>query len=287
VTAWRKATVAPTASTAGILRPEALGRHVEVRRSPPGPAVERWVENHWSLCWDLPEGASYPSQVLTHPTCFLTIEAGTHPRPDLPAGEHLVVTGVATKRFDVELRGWGRVVGVRFRPGGLAALTGRAASAWTDRTVSARGLLPDELYAALSEPHLAIAPEQFASEAEAALRSLPAVEDARYDTLLEIVTDMLADRSLLTVGEVARRHAVSLRSLQRLFTHYVGVGPKWVLARYRMHDAVSELDSGFLGTFTELAHRYGWYDQAHFTREFTALVGVTPAQYRDRVESGA
>ncbi|HSO64586.1 MAG TPA: helix-turn-helix transcriptional regulator, partial [Ornithinibacter sp.] len=69
--------------------------------------------------------------------------------------------------------------------------------------------------------------------------------------------------------------------LQRLFTHHVGVGPKWVLGRYRMHDAVRELDAGFEGTLTDLAVRYGWSDQAHFTRDFTALVGVTPGAYRD------
>ena len=55
-----------------------------------------------------------------------------------------------------------------------------------------------------------------------------------------------------------------------------------MLARYRMHDAVTELDEGYAGTLTDLAHRYGWYDQAHFIRDFTALVGVTPGQYRDR-----
>ena len=37
------------------------------------------------------------------------------------------------------------------------------------------------------------------------------------------------------------------------------------------------------GALTDLAVSYGWYDQAHFTRDFTALVGVTPGQYRDRV----
>ena len=55
----------------------------------------------------------------------------------------------------------------------------------------------------------------------------------------------------------------------------MGVWPKWVLARYRMHDAVADLDTGWDGTLTDLAERYGWYDQAHFTRDFAALVGVT------------
>ena len=48
-----------------------------------------------------------------------------------------------------------------------------------------------------------------------------------------------------------------------------------------MHDAVSDLDDGYDGSLTDLALRYGWYDQAHFTRDFTALVGVTPGAYRD------
>ena len=64
---------------------------------------------------------------------------------------------------------------------------------------------------------------------------------------------MLDDRSLVAVAEVEERHGVSVRTLQRHFTHYVGVGPKWVLARYRMHDAVAELDGGYAGSLTELA----------------------------------
>ncbi|MGZ4653760.1 helix-turn-helix domain-containing protein [Oryzihumus sp.] len=75
---------------------------------------------------------------------------------------------------------------------------------------------------------------------------------------------------------------MSSRGLQRLFHHYVGVGPKWVLARYRLHDAVSALDGGWTGSLTDLAHAHGWYDQAHFIRDFTALVGVAPSQYRSR-----
>jgi AraC-like DNA-binding protein len=180
------------------------------------------------------------------------------------------------------VRGWGRVAGVRFRPGGLAALTGRSASAWTDTVVPAREVLPADLCAELADAGLAARPGEWAAAAEAGLLRMHTDPDPRYEQLLEIVAGMLADRSLLSATEVAQRHGLTLRTLQRLFTHYIGAGPKWVLARYRMHDVVTELDAGYTGTLTELAHRYGWYDQAHFTRDFTALVGVTPGQYRDR-----
>lgn len=274
-----------TASTAGVLRPDELARHVELRRRTAGPQASAWVENRWSLSWDRPDGRWFASQVLAHPTCSLTVELGSHARPGMPPGHTVVVTGVATRRFDVPITGWGRVAGVRFRPGGLAALTGRSASAWTDRVVPAGDVFPPALCRALADPDLAASPDDWATAAEALLAGMPSRTDPRYEQLLEIVADMLADRDLLTVTDVARRHGWTLRSLQRLFTHDVGVGPKWVLARYRMHDVVAEIDRGYAGNLTDLAHRFGWYDQAHFTRDFTALVGVPPSRYRDRSDS--
>lgn len=276
-----KATTA-TATTAGILRPDQLARHVEVSRRPCGPAVQPWVENLWALRWDLPEGAHYTSRTLPHPTCSLTLEVGEHPRDGLPAGERLVVTGVVTRRFDVAIRGRGRVAGVRFRPGGLAALTGAPARGWTDTVVPARSCLPAALCDALDDPALAADPWGWAARAEQGLAGLAAEPDERYALLLEVCAAMLADHALLTVTDVAQRFAVSVRTLQRLFLDLVGVGPKWVLARYRMHDAVAELDAGDAGSLADLAARWGWYDQAHSTRDFTALVGVPPGEYRDR-----
>lgn len=276
----------PTASTAGLLRPDEFARHVDLAREPASAVAAPWVENRWSLRWRLPDGRWYDSEVLPHPTCSLTVELGSHPRSGMPAGETVVVTGVCTRRFDVEVSGWGRVVGLRFRPGGLTALTGLPASAWTDRSVPGREVLPPQLAARLADPDLTASGSTWAETAEAGLVALvDGRTDRRYDLLLEVVADMLADPTLLTVTEVADRHGVTVRTLQRLFTHYVGVGPKWVLARYRMHDAVAELHDGWDGTLTDLAVRHGWYDQAHFTRDFTALVGVSPGEYRDRLRA--
>jgi AraC-like DNA-binding protein len=148
-------------------------------------------------------------------------------------------------------------------------------------------VLPGPLCDALADPRLAGRPRDWVRAAEAGLGGIPAPNDPTYRSLLDVVADMLADRTLLTVAEAARRHGVSVRTLQRVFTHYVGVGPKWVLARYRMHDVVAALDAGDDGTLTDLAVRFGWYDQAHFTRDFVALVGATPGQYRARPDGPA
>ncbi|MFC7487154.1 DUF6597 domain-containing transcriptional factor [Knoellia sp. CPCC 206453] len=270
----------PTATFAGILRPDQLAEFVQVRRWPAGERVSRWVENHWSLAWDLPDGASFASEVLPHPTCSLTVERGDHPRPAL-GGEEVVVTGVVTRRFDVEVRGRGRVAGMRFRPGGLAALSGQSARTWTDRTVAATEVVPRGIVEGLAALDLDGDVEGAMGIVEAGFPD-PDGPDGRYDRVLRIVTDMLGDRSIVAVSEIEQRHGVSGRTLQRDFLHYVGAGPKWVLGRYRMHDVVAALDDGYDGSLTDLALRHGWYDQAHFTRDFTALVGVPPSRYRSQ-----
>ena len=116
-----------------------------------------------------------------------------------------------------------------------------------------------------------------------ALEKLGGEPDADYDALLDVVGTMLADRSMVRVAQVEAASGLGTRSLQRLFARYVGVSPKWVLARYRMHDVVTALDDGYDGSLADLAARHGWFDQAHFTREFTTLVGVPPGEYRRHV----
>ena len=109
--------------------------------------MTRWVENYWMLRWSLPGDVSYSSQILPHPACSLTLEQGGQPRPEVAAtGTQVVVTGVVTSRFDVDIRGRGWVFGVKFRPGGLVALTGVGpARAWADRTLPAAGIVPDDV----------------------------------------------------------------------------------------------------------------------------------------------
>ena len=78
---------------------------------------------------------------------------------------------------------------------------------------------------------------------------------------------------------------MSLRSLQRLFTEYVGVGPKWVIQRFRILDAVAAAHAGAVTDWAALARELGFSDQAHLTRVFTQVVGTPPASYQREVGS--
>ena len=66
----------------------------------------------------------------------------------------------------------------------------------------------------------------------------------------------------------------------------MGVGPKWVLQRYRLQDAVAMIDAGEVDDLATLAAGLGWYDQAHFSRDFSQVVGTSPGRYLAAAVSG-
>jgi AraC-like DNA-binding protein len=103
------------------------------------------------------------------------------------------------------------------------------------------------------------------------------------DPVAEQVADLVAlitsDSSLRRVDELSVVSGLSVRALQRLFSDYVGVSPKWVMRRARLHEAALRADGGEPVDWAALASDLGYADQAHLTRDFTATIGVPPARY--------
>ena len=80
---------------------------------------------------------------------------------------------------------------------------------------------------------------------------------------------------------VAKGSGTTVRALQRLFQEYVGVSPKWVLRRFRIHEAAERLAAGARIDAAAFASECGYFDQAHFIRDFKAQVGRTPGEYAE------
>ena len=87
------------------------------------------------------------------------------------------------------------------------------------------------------------------------------------------------DRSLRRLGDLAARSGIGARTLQRLFTEYVGISPTWVLRRYRLLEAAEAVRAGERVVWSDVASALGYADQAHLVREFRAALGRTPEAY--------
>ena len=94
-----------------------------------------------------------------------------------------------------------------------------------------------------------------------------------------MVARIVAEPALRRVGQLATDLETPVRRLQRLFADYVGVSPKWVIRRARLHDAALRAEQGGPVDWAELAADLGYSDQAHLTRDFTTIIGEPPARY--------
>jgi transcriptional regulator GlxA family with amidase domain len=95
-----------------------------------------------------------------------------------------------------------------------------------------------------------------------------------------LVSEAELDRGLTRAEHLAERGSMSLRSLQRLFTGYVGIGPKWVIARFRILDAAAAAHGGEPVDWASLAVELGFADQAHLTRTVRQHAGGPPGALR-------
>jgi AraC-like DNA-binding protein len=108
---------------------------------------------------------------------------------------------------------------------------------------------------------------------------LPA-PDPQVERIAAILRTAEQTAGLTQVEELAASAGLGVRSLQQLFSDYLGVSPKWVIRRFRLHEAADRLAAGEAPDLAALALSLGYFDQAHFTSDFRKLVGQPPAQYR-------
>jgi AraC-like DNA-binding protein len=255
-----------TTSKFGILGVRDIDFQLE--RFPPAPDLAALVERHWLVTWELPPGREASVTLLPQPCVNVVLDEG-----------RLAVAGVGRDRFTYVYRGTGRVFGVKFRPGAFLPFLRAPVSTITDRAFPAEQLWGPAASALATEMVGMPRVEQLIAAAEGFLRARWPAEDPQVELVGRIVAALLRDRDIARVEDVAHRFAIPPRTLQRLFARYVGVSPKWVLRRYRLHEAAAVLATEQDRPWAEVAAELGYFDQSHFIRDFTAAIGLTPVAY--------
>lgn len=69
----------------------------------------------------------------------------------------------------------------------------------------------------------------------------------------------------------------SERYIQKLFLNYVGITPKSWFSVRRFNKSLGLVRSANM-SLTNIAYECGYYDQAHFIKEFKSYTGLTPSQ---------
>jgi AraC-like DNA-binding protein len=252
----------------GVLRPDLAAEQFTLSRCTPEGPLATLVDFYWIVRWDLRGQPAYAQTILPHPNVNLAFEASG-------AG----IYGVDRSLFVRRLEGQGKALGVRFRAGCFRPFWGAPVSQLSDRVVPATrvfGPLAEKTRQAIM---CAVTDHEMTSYASSLLFSALPEPDPLAAQAADLVALITSDSSLRRVDQLSFASGWSVRGLQRLFADYVGVGPKWVMRRARLHEAAQRADSGAVVDWATLAADLGYADQAHLTREFTATIGVPPSRY--------
>lgn len=187
------------------------------------------------------------------------------------SGEETVfAVGTMTRTLWVTSSGHRRFFGVRFRPGAASGFVRESAVHLTDEKVDARAIFGSKA---------ATLAEEIADDEHALERFLLArIERAAFDPRVMHATYTLANDPTMSVDTLAHAAGLTRQHLRRLFLERVGVSPKAFAGTMRLQKLAAHLKSP--ATLADAAMAAGYTDQAHMTREFVALVGMTPRRYR-------
>ena len=215
-----------------ILRPSRAQGAFDVDRRPPGPELAPYVDYHWYVGWSGVE--HHEQQVVPQPRIHVAAEHG-----------RLLVHGISREPFTRTLTGTGHTLGSSFLPGGFRCLLG---------LVGGRAGRPGGARGRAARPRRPAGGggdrggHRRSDAMVAAMESYLVSLDPRPDPVAEQVAGLVAlaerEHGLTRAEDLAAHAGVSLRTLQRTFTDYVGIGPKWVVQRYRILDAAAAAHCG-------------------------------------------
>lgn len=258
---------------------------MDYREASPSPELRPHVRRFWGLC----DSASRPGrglervvpdgrmEVIVHLGDPFT-RVGTESRSPQPRtllagqllGPLLLQPGLRVDFFAIRCEPWGARALLGIEPAALferlppldeliGADAARLADAVAHGSTFAERVAAAERWCALRLRRAALPPAAV-------------VEAARGATL---------DPAVRSVAALAERVGWGVRRLERAFAEHVGLAPKALLRVSRVQRLLALLDGpGPAPSLAALALRCGYVDQAHMTREFTALVGTSPARYR-------
>jgi AraC-like DNA-binding protein len=93
------------------------------------------------------------------------------------------------------------------------------------------------------------------------------------------VEAILQSQGQLSVIDLADKIKVNRRNLERKFTAAIGMSPKQLSRVVRLQAAIKMMEQNSSTNLTSLAYENGYYDQAHFIKDFKEFTGISPRHF--------
>ncbi|MDI3324090.1 helix-turn-helix domain-containing protein [Pontibacterium granulatum] len=254
--------------------------HLNLRLYNPAAPLRPYIKNYWFI--SAPENATLRTEYLPCDTgCGITFSFNSRlVMGDSAISQGCLISGPNTTSLPLQLGDQIDAVGIRFHPGMAYPFFQEPLNEFiapiepTDRVQQRLEL--NQIYDTLaSNASTAARVTQLDSWLMHLLERSVGVSSELHKAL-----DWLDNQTLQPITSLSEQINLSQRQLERLFKQWVGISPKHYSRLLRVNHARSTLrDASGTLSLTEAALNAGYFDQAHFNREFKQVVGLTPGQY--------
>lgn len=249
----------------------------------PAPDLRPFVKFYWVV--EAADPATLAPETVVPDGCMEMIfhfgspfEAvhGNGPAERQPGG---FVGGQITRSIVIRPTGAIGMLGVRFRPAGARPLLGMPMDELAGQTVDVAdlfgttgGRVVEKLADARSADARIDIVETFLRRRAAQARAVRPLAQAATDALE-------SSHGRVSVQQLAAEFGVSTRHLNRTLCRDVGLGAKACARIMRLQFALARLKHRGGATLTEIGADAGYFDQAHFIRDFRDFCGVSPGRF--------
>ncbi|GHM98958.1 hypothetical protein WSM22_04480 [Cytophagales bacterium WSM2-2] len=198
------------------------------------------------------------------------------------------VFGQITSPLVIAPTGASGIVAARFLPEGFAPFSTMPAGEMHNRAVPLQelygkdGLLLEKtvLASSLIEERIEII-SNFLSQRLETTSGCDALAKETFNLLMH-------SKGQISVDSLVTRLQTSRRQLERKLSSTIGLSPKQLSRIVRLQSVLKLMEKKQYSSLTELALEGGYFDQAHFIKDFKEFTGVSPKQfYADNMKMSA
>lgn len=201
-------------------------------------------------------------------------------REIVPLNENeIFVTGQVTQSYDFAYKANAQIIGFGFYPHTAHLFTKFAAHRLTDNICGITDFLPNSKVLELLgdtkdiSAKIKILQSFILSEIH---KNKASEQKQAYLTFL--IGQIFESKGHVNLAAAQQSLKVSKRYMQILFKEYIGIRPSLYAKIVRFLNAIEHKPHGTNG-LTTMALELGYYDQAHFNRDFKRFTGLSPKKY--------
>ncbi len=250
---------------------------------PPG-IYSQHVECFWTLCFN-PNDLANPNEMFS-PDCTFDALFCSEPFYYRKAGsarwlrtKHpALFIGQKTTSFTCRTGKPIEIFGIRFKPFAFGTLASQPLSFWNDQIVPLQ-----TVFSSVSISHLVnkfIGMTNINDRFDIVFELLDKIVPKGIDDSLRAQTNYILDRKgKVKIKEMYSTFSTNKLSLAKNFMDKIGLSPKVVSRIWRMNNFLFLQSQQPQSNFTQLCLEAGYYDQAHFIKEFKSFFFFTPKSF--------